>query len=114
MSRRHSAPHGQHFLIPGTFKEQKAPVYVDGKLCTTLRRDRIVAEFKQIPGTKVESVYGQRAKNDELVGAIASDWAGASRLALKILGIVYTHHLGADAVNSLVQLAHKISRRMST
>jgi (E)-4-hydroxy-3-methylbut-2-enyl-diphosphate synthase len=41
---------------------------VDGKLATTLRGDSIVAEFKQILDRYVESHYGQRAKNEELVG----------------------------------------------
>ncbi len=31
--------------LPGTFEEPKAPVYVDGKLMTTLRGDRVVEEF---------------------------------------------------------------------
>jgi len=31
--------------LPGTFEEPTAPVYIDGKLATTLRGDRIVAEF---------------------------------------------------------------------
>lgn len=31
--------------LPGTFEDPKAPVYVDGKLVTTLKGDRIVAEF---------------------------------------------------------------------
>ena len=31
--------------LPGTFEEPKAPVYVDGKLVTTLKGDRIVEEF---------------------------------------------------------------------
>jgi len=31
--------------LPGTFEEPKAPVYVDGRLFTTLKGDRIVAEF---------------------------------------------------------------------
>ena len=34
--------------LPGTFEEPKAPVYVDGKLMTTLRGDRIVEEFLAI------------------------------------------------------------------
>ncbi len=29
--------------LPGTFEEPKAPVYVDGRLMTTLKGDRIVA-----------------------------------------------------------------------
>ena len=31
--------------LPGTFEEPVAPVYIDGKLATTLRGDAIVAEF---------------------------------------------------------------------
>ncbi len=31
--------------LPGTFEEPKAPVYVDGRLMTTLKGDGIVAEF---------------------------------------------------------------------
>jgi (E)-4-hydroxy-3-methylbut-2-enyl-diphosphate synthase len=34
--------------LPGTFEEPTAPVYVDGRLMTTLRGDRIVAEFIEI------------------------------------------------------------------
>ena len=55
--------------LPGTFEEPKAPVYVDGKLYTTLRGDTIVAEFKQILDNYVQSHYGEQAKNRELVGA---------------------------------------------
>ena len=47
--------------LPGTFEEPKAPVYVDGKLYTTLRGDTIVAEFEQILDNYVESHYGRRA-----------------------------------------------------
>jgi (E)-4-hydroxy-3-methylbut-2-enyl-diphosphate synthase len=54
--------------LPGTFEEPKAPVYVDGKLYTTLRGDTIVAEFKTILDNYVQSHYGQGAKNEELVG----------------------------------------------
>jgi (E)-4-hydroxy-3-methylbut-2-enyl-diphosphate synthase len=55
--------------LPGTFEEPKAPVYIDGKLATTLKGDTIVAEFKQILDKYVESHYGQSAKSEELVGA---------------------------------------------
>jgi (E)-4-hydroxy-3-methylbut-2-enyl-diphosphate synthase len=55
--------------LPGTFEEPKAPVYIDGKLATTLRGDTIVAEFKQILDHYVESHYGQSTKSGELVGA---------------------------------------------
>jgi (E)-4-hydroxy-3-methylbut-2-enyl-diphosphate synthase len=34
--------------LPGTFEEPKAPVYVDGKLRTTLRGDTIVEDFLKI------------------------------------------------------------------
>ena len=34
--------------LPGTFEDPKAPVYVDGRLMTTLRGDDIVNEFKKI------------------------------------------------------------------
>jgi (E)-4-hydroxy-3-methylbut-2-enyl-diphosphate synthase len=53
--------------LPGTFEEPKAPVYVDGKLYTTLRGDTIVAEFKTILDNYVQSHYGQGAKSEELV-----------------------------------------------
>jgi (E)-4-hydroxy-3-methylbut-2-enyl-diphosphate synthase len=34
--------------LPGTFEEPKAPVYVDGRLLTTLKGDTIVADFLAI------------------------------------------------------------------
>jgi (E)-4-hydroxy-3-methylbut-2-enyl-diphosphate synthase len=49
--------------LPGTFEEPKAPVYVDGKLVTTLKGDNIVQEFlvlledyvaRTYPGTAAE------------------------------------------------------------
>jgi (E)-4-hydroxy-3-methylbut-2-enyl-diphosphate synthase len=43
--------------LPGTFEEPKAPVYVDGRLMTTLKGDRIVAEFIAILNTYVTSHY---------------------------------------------------------
>jgi (E)-4-hydroxy-3-methylbut-2-enyl-diphosphate synthase len=43
--------------LPGTFEEPVAPVYVDGRLITTLRGDRIVAEFIGILDRYVESHY---------------------------------------------------------
>jgi len=55
--------------LPGTFEEPKAPVYIDGKLSTTLRGETIVAEFKQILDRYVESHYGPGAKSGEPVGA---------------------------------------------
>jgi (E)-4-hydroxy-3-methylbut-2-enyl-diphosphate synthase len=44
--------------LPGTFEEPKAPVYVDGKLFTTLKGDRIVEEFQVILDQYVEKRYG--------------------------------------------------------
>jgi len=43
--------------LPGTFEEPVAPVYVDGKLTTTLRGDKIVAEFIDILDRYVETHY---------------------------------------------------------
>jgi (E)-4-hydroxy-3-methylbut-2-enyl-diphosphate synthase len=43
--------------LPGTFEEPVAPVYVDGRLLTTLRGDRIVPEFIGILNQYVESHY---------------------------------------------------------
>ena len=47
--------------LPGTFEEPKAPVFVDGRLMTTLRGDKIVAEFIHILNEYVESHYAARA-----------------------------------------------------
>ena len=46
--------------LPGTFEEPKAPVYVDGKLFTTLKGDRIVEEFQEILNEYVEKRYGRQ------------------------------------------------------
>ena len=46
--------------LPGTFEEPVAPVYVDGKLSTTLRGDRIVAEFIEILNNYVDRRYAER------------------------------------------------------
>ncbi|HZR65671.1 MAG TPA: flavodoxin-dependent (E)-4-hydroxy-3-methylbut-2-enyl-diphosphate synthase [Terriglobales bacterium] len=46
--------------LPGTFEEPKAPVYVDGRLLTTLRGDKIVEEFKNILDDYVESHYSTK------------------------------------------------------
>ncbi|MDB4879316.1 MAG: 4-hydroxy-3-methylbut-2-en-yl diphosphate synthase [Gemmatimonadetes bacterium] len=43
--------------LPGTFEDPKAPVYVDGKLFTTLKGDRIVAEFLVILEEYVARTY---------------------------------------------------------
>jgi len=43
--------------LPGTFEEPVAPVFQDGALLTTLRGDRIVAEFLEILERYVEGRY---------------------------------------------------------
>jgi (E)-4-hydroxy-3-methylbut-2-enyl-diphosphate synthase len=48
--------------LPGTFEEPKAPVFVDGRLMTTLKGDRIVAEFIDILNDYVESHYAERTE----------------------------------------------------
>jgi (E)-4-hydroxy-3-methylbut-2-enyl-diphosphate synthase len=45
--------------LPGTFEEPKAPVYVDGRLLTTLRGDKIVEEFVRILDDYVDSHYAK-------------------------------------------------------
>src|SRR5438874_4763029 len=47
--------------LPGTFEEPKAPVFVDGRLMTTLKGDRIVAEFIEILNEYVNTRYGSGA-----------------------------------------------------
>jgi (E)-4-hydroxy-3-methylbut-2-enyl-diphosphate synthase len=44
--------------LPGTFEEPVAPVFVDGKLRTTLRGDGLVGEFIGILDAYVEQRYG--------------------------------------------------------
>ena len=56
--------------LPGTFEEPKAPVFVDGRLMTTLRGDKIVAEFIEILNEYVQTRYGS-LKNTEEIGARA-------------------------------------------
>src|SRR5438270_8407388 len=51
--------------LPGTFEEPKAPVYVDGRLFTTLKGDQIVQEFISILDDYVDSHY---ATKNESVG----------------------------------------------
>ena len=53
--------------LPGTAEEPKAPVYVDGRLFTTLKGDKIVPEFIKILDDYVDSHYAVREK--ETVGA---------------------------------------------
>jgi (E)-4-hydroxy-3-methylbut-2-enyl-diphosphate synthase len=43
--------------LPGSFEEPKAPVYVDGRLLTTLKGDSIVADFLAILDAYVARRY---------------------------------------------------------
>jgi (E)-4-hydroxy-3-methylbut-2-enyl-diphosphate synthase len=53
--------------LPGTFEEPKAPVYVDGRLMTTLRGDTIVADFRKILDEYVQNRYGSGKPAEQLV-----------------------------------------------
>ena len=56
--------------LPGTFEEPKAPVYVDGRLMTTLKGDRIVEEFIEILDEYVVSHYAkQPGAAEPVIGA---------------------------------------------
>ena len=45
--------------LPGTAEDPKAPVYVDGRLLTTLKGERIVAEFIEILNRYVSTHYAR-------------------------------------------------------
>ncbi len=53
--------------LPGTFEEPKAPVYVDGRLMTTLRGDTIVQDFQKILDEYVKTRYGTGSAKEVLV-----------------------------------------------
>jgi (E)-4-hydroxy-3-methylbut-2-enyl-diphosphate synthase len=53
--------------LPGTFEDPKAPVYVDGRLLTTLRGDGIVGEFKKILDEYVDSHFGSGSREEQLI-----------------------------------------------
>jgi (E)-4-hydroxy-3-methylbut-2-enyl-diphosphate synthase len=56
--------------LPGTFEEPKAPVYVDGKLMTTLKGDRIVEEFQVILDEYVQKRYGNGGVGSSQIEAV--------------------------------------------
>jgi (E)-4-hydroxy-3-methylbut-2-enyl-diphosphate synthase len=56
--------------LPGTFEEPKAPVFVDGRLLTTLKGDRIVAEFIAILEDYVAAKYGAGHEAGEAVASL--------------------------------------------
>jgi (E)-4-hydroxy-3-methylbut-2-enyl-diphosphate synthase len=53
--------------LPGTFEDPKAPVYVDGRLMTTLRGDNIVNDFKKILDGYVAARYGSGSREEQLI-----------------------------------------------
>jgi (E)-4-hydroxy-3-methylbut-2-enyl-diphosphate synthase len=53
--------------LPGTFEDPVAPVYVDGKLSTTLRGDAIVAEFIGILNRYVDTHYAALNREETVV-----------------------------------------------
>jgi (E)-4-hydroxy-3-methylbut-2-enyl-diphosphate synthase len=57
--------------LPGTFEEPKAPVYVDGRLFTTLKGDALVAEFLAILDTYVAEHYAPKATRSVETSAIS-------------------------------------------
>ena len=48
--------------LPGTFEEPKAPVFIDGRLVTTLKGDGIVDEFKAILDGYIETKYAKKGE----------------------------------------------------
>jgi len=53
--------------LPGTFEDPVAPVYVDGRLMTTLRGGDIVNEFKKILDEYVHARYGSGSREEQLI-----------------------------------------------
>jgi (E)-4-hydroxy-3-methylbut-2-enyl-diphosphate synthase len=51
--------------LPGTFEEPKAPVYMDGRLLTTLKGDNIVPEFLEILERYVAENYAVGASAEQ-------------------------------------------------
>ena len=56
--------------LPGTAEEPKAPVFVDGRLMTTLKGEHIVAEFIRILEDYVSSRYS--ARHDEARASVTA------------------------------------------
>jgi (E)-4-hydroxy-3-methylbut-2-enyl-diphosphate synthase len=68
--------------LPGTSEEPKAPVYIDGRLATTLRGETIVADFLRILDDYVAKNYGRDGAGLEPAGRVPAErsfsGAGAS------------------------------------
>jgi (E)-4-hydroxy-3-methylbut-2-enyl-diphosphate synthase len=61
--------------LPGTFEEPKAPVYVDGRLYTTLKGDALVAEFLAILDDYVSRTYAADPATTSPAGAATEQTA---------------------------------------
>ena len=64
--------------LPGTFEDPKAPVYVDGKLRTTLKGATIVSDFLQI----LEDYVGARYPADTAMSSSAATTVASSSMIL--------------------------------
>ena len=58
--------------LPGTFEEPKAPVYVDGRLMTTLKGDHIVREFIGILDNYIETHYTPEDSRESVEPAVGA------------------------------------------
>jgi (E)-4-hydroxy-3-methylbut-2-enyl-diphosphate synthase len=74
--------------LPGTFEEPKAPVYVDGRLYTTLKGDALVAEFLRILDDYVAS---RRRRPPAPAPA-----AGSAAVRIPLEAVEHVLHDGAD------------------
>ena len=69
--------------LPGTFEEPKAPVYVDGKLFTTLRGDGIVQEFLKILDEYVASRYAASSSSAVTTSSSSGMMSPVKPIAIK-------------------------------
>lgn len=59
--------------LPGTSEEPRAPVYIDGRLATTLRGETIVTDFLRILDDYVAKNYGRDGATPEPAGRVAAE-----------------------------------------
>jgi (E)-4-hydroxy-3-methylbut-2-enyl-diphosphate synthase len=59
--------------LPGTSEEPKAPVYIDGRLATTLRGETIVTDFLRILDDYVAKNYGRDGAAPEPAARVAAE-----------------------------------------
>ena len=53
--------------LPGTGEEPRAPVYIDGRLVTTLKGAKIAQDFNAILARYVESHYSPKSETELLI-----------------------------------------------